>query len=72
MEQIKIDIVPVGVASVAHASQFDNGRQIRFDLFNRGTPYTLTGAETVTMVVNGEEENITNTSDNYVICTLPA
>ena len=67
MEQIKIDIVPVGVAPVAHASQFDNGRQIRFNLFNQGTPYTLTGAETVTMVVNGEEENITNTSDNYVI-----
>lgn len=67
MEQIKIDIVPVGVAPVAHASQFDNSRQIRFNLFNQGTPYTLTGAETVTMVVNGEEENITNTSDNYVI-----
>lgn len=67
MEQIKLDIVPAGVASVAHASQFDNGRQIRFNLFNQGTPYTLTGAETVTMVVNGEEENITNTSDNYVI-----
>ena len=67
MEQIKIDIVPVGVAPVAHASQFDNGRQIRFNLFNQGAPYTLTGAETVTMVVNGEEENITNTSDNYVI-----
>ena len=67
MEQIKLDIVPVGVAPVAHASQFDNGRQIRFNLFNQGTPYTLTGAETVTMVVNGEEENITNTSDNYVI-----
>lgn len=67
MEQIKIDIVPVGVAPVAHASQFDKGRQIRFNLFNQGAPYTLTGAETVTMVVNGEEENITNTSDNYVI-----
>lgn len=67
MEQIKIDIVPAGVAPVAHASQFDNGRQIRFNLFNQGTPYTLTGAETITMVVNGEEENITNTSDNYVI-----
>ena len=67
MEQIKIDIVPAGVAPVAHASQFDNGRQIRFNLFNQGTPYTLTGAETVTMVVNGEEENIANTSDNYVI-----
>ena len=67
MEQIKIDIIPAGVAPVAHASQFDNGRQIRFNLFNQGTPYTLTGAETVTMVVNGEEENITNTSDNYVI-----
>ena len=67
MEQIKLDIVPAGISPVAHASQFDNGRQIRFNLFNQGTPYTLTGAETVTMVVNGEEENITNTSDNYVI-----
>jgi len=67
MEQINIDIVPVGVCKTAHASQFDMGRQIRFNLYNQGSPYTLTGAETVTMVVNGEEESITNTSDNYVI-----
>ena len=67
MEQIKLDIVPAGISPVAHASQFDMTRQIRFNLFNQGTPYTLTGAETVTMVVNGEEEAVTNTSDNYVI-----
>ena len=67
MEQIKIDIVPAGISPVAHASQFDTSRQIRFNLFNQGAAYTLTGAETVTMVVNGEEESITNTSDNYVI-----
>ena len=67
MEQIKIDIVPAGISPVAHASQFDTSRQIRFNLFNQGAAYTLTGAETVTMVVNGEEESIANTSDNYVI-----
>ena len=67
MEQIRLEIVPSGIEQTAHASQFDHGRQIRFNLFNNGSAYTLSGAETITMVVNGQEEAVANTSDNYIV-----
>ncbi len=67
MEQIRLELVPSGIEQTAHASQFDRGRQIRFDLFNGGSAYTLSGAETITMVVNGQEEVVANTSDNYIV-----
>ena len=70
MEQIKLDIVPAGITPTAHASQFDSGRSQRFNLYNQGAEYTLSGAETITMVVNGVEEPVANTSDNYVVWNI--
>ena len=71
MEQLRIDLVPMGVTPNAHASQFDVGRVIRFLLYNGGTAYTLAGTETITVKMakpDGTEEtvSVTNTSSNYV------
>lgn len=71
MEQLRIDLVPMGVTPNAHASQFDVGRVIRFLLYNGGTVYTLAGTETITVKMSkpdGTEEtvSVTNTSSNYV------
>ena len=71
MEQITIDLVPMGVAANAHATQFDVGRGIRFNLKNGGTTYTLAGTETITIEMvkpDGSEQTIslTNTSSTYV------
>lgn len=71
MEQITIDLVPIGVAANAHATQFDIGRGIRFNLKNGGTTYTLAGTETITIEMvkpDGSEQTIslTNTSSTYV------
>ena len=71
MEQLRIDLVPMGVTPNAHASQYDVGRVIRFLLYNGGTAYTLAGTETITVKMtkpDGTEEtvSVTNTSSNYV------
>ena len=71
MEQLRIDLVPMGVTPNAHASQYDVGRVIRFLLYNGGTVYTLAGTETITVKMakpDGTEEtvSVTNTSSNYV------
>ena len=72
MEHIHLNMIPDGIAEVSHASQFDNGRQIRFNIFNGDSAYTLDGTETITMVVNGVEEAVANTSDNYVVWDVDA
>lgn len=48
MEQITLDLIPGKVLPVCHASQYDVGRQIRINLTDAGTPYTLDGTETIT------------------------
>ena len=71
MEQLTIDMIPTGAKSVGHASQFDIGRIIRFNIVNKGEPVTLTGAETIKLLITKPdgtklEKNIANTSSTYV------
>lgn len=71
MEQIKINLVPGGIAPIAHASQHDVGRAIRFFLYDGENPYTLAGTETITVDVTKPDGttasvSVTNTSGNYV------
>lgn len=66
MQKVKLNIVPKGVKKAAYLSQNDNGRVVRYELFNELVPYTLDGSETITVKVvrpDGEEilENIENT-----------
>ena len=71
MEIINLDMVPGKKSPVSHASQYDDGRVIRFNLYDSGLPYTLDGTETITFEVRKPDGNIvtstlTNTSDSYV------
>ena len=71
MEQLRIDLVPGGVTPNAHASQYDIGRVIRFNLYNGGSAYTLAGTETITVEMTKPDEttatvSVTNTSSTYV------
>ena len=71
MEIINLDMVPGKKSPVCHASQYDDGRVIRFNLYDSGLPYILDGTETITFEVRKPDGNIvtstlTNTSDSYV------
>lgn len=71
MEIINLDIIPGRTPPVCHASQFDDGRVIRFNLFEGGTAFTLDGSENLTFSVRKPDSNVvtvsvTNTSDSYV------
>lgn len=74
MEKIRIDIVPGGVTPVAHASQNDVGRSIRFNLFSGDSEYTLTGSEAINISMRRPDgtlrtQGLTNTMSNYVVFT---
>lgn len=51
MEQINVNLIPGGIPQICHASQYDDGRVIRLNLFDGDTPYVLAGTETVTVKV---------------------
>ena len=74
MERITVNLTPGGALGICHASQYDLGREIAYDLMNGDSVYTLDGTETVTMVIKRPdgvtvERAISNTSDSYVIWT---
>ena len=71
MEVIKLNLIPNGASPVAHASQYDEGRSIRFDLFEGAEVYTLDGTEVLECDIKKPDGNIvtvavTNTSDSYI------
>lgn len=71
MEIINLNLIPGEAFPVAHASQFDIGRVIRFKLLDGSDIYELTGTETLTLKVRKPDTtvvtmNLTNTSDDYV------
>ena len=71
MEAIKLNLIPNGASPVAHASQYDEGRSIRFDLFEGAAVYTLDGTEVLECDIKKPDGNIvtvavTNTSDSYI------
>lgn len=71
MEKVKINIVPKGLKPACYVSQNDNGRVVRFELFDELTPYTLDGSETITITVvrpDGVElvSSVVNTEDSYI------
>lgn len=58
MEQINLNLIPGRTMPVAHASQYDVGRTIRFNLFEGDTIYTLDGTETVNVNVRKTDGNV--------------
>lgn len=72
MEVIKLNLIPNGASPVAHASQYDEGRRFRCDLFEGAEVYTLDGTEVLECDIKKPDGNIvtvavTNTSDSYIV-----
>ena len=65
MEIIKLNLIPNGVNPVCHASQYDNGRVIRGELFDGLTPYTLASGDVVAL-------NVRKPDNHVVTATLTA
>lgn len=71
MERIRVNIIPKGITPVCHASQYDTGRVIRFDIMDDLQPFMLSGTETIEFRVCKPDGNIVtaaveNTSSSYV------
>lgn len=65
MEKVKLNIVPKGKKSTCYTSQNDNGRVVRFELFNELIPYILDGSETISIkVVRPDSEEILESIEN--------
>ena len=74
MEQINLNLIPGEIFPVCHASQYDVGRQIRINLFDGPSVFTLSGIETLVLDVKKPDTcvvtvEVTNTSSDYVIIT---
>lgn len=74
MEIINLNLIPGKAWPVAHATQFDKGREFRTNLFEGSQVYTLAGDETVDAIIKKPDgnqviETLVNTADNYVIVT---
>lgn len=73
MEAIKVNLIPNGIPETCHASQYDEGRQIRLDIFDGLTPYTIQAGDTFTLNVRKPDnhvitETVTGTEGNtYLI-----
>lgn len=62
MEIIKLNLIPSGVNPICHAKQYDEGRIIRFMLFDGLTPYTLQSGDTVALNLRKPDNTIIETS----------
>ena len=72
MEQVRLDKTPKGMNPVCHASQYDKGRMIRFNLVDGLQPWKLDGDETIELEVRKPDNNIVttavqNTSSTYIV-----
>ena len=71
MEVFNLNIIPGAVAPIIHASQYDEDREFRANLFEGDQVFELTGAETISVNVRKPDGNVVtaavvNTGSNYV------
>ena len=71
MEIINLNLIPGEALPVCHASQYDDERTIRLNLFDGSSVYTLASSDEVTLSVRKPDGNIvtaevTNTQASYV------
>lgn len=72
MESIDLNLIPGESYPVCHVSQFDNGREIKANLFDGSSVYTLDGTETLILNVQKPDahiisKTIANPAESYVI-----
>lgn len=71
MEVFNLNIIPGAVAPIIHASQYDEDREFRANLFEGDQVFELTGEETISVNVRKTDGNVVtaavvNTGSNYV------
>ena len=71
MEQIRLDLIPNGIMPNVHASQFDKGRVVRFNLYEGDTPFTLLVTDNVKVACNGVEDTTLATAGTSHDWTIP-
>lgn len=71
MEQIRLDLIPNGVMPNVHASQFDNGRTIRFNLYEGESPFSLLATDYVKVACNNSISVSTANIGNSHDWTIP-
>lgn len=74
MEAINLNLIPNGTNPVVHCSQYDEGREFRFNLFDGASVFVLDGTEDITCDIKKPDGNIVtaavpNTEDDYIIVT---
>lgn len=75
MQTTKLSMTPGGVLPVVHASQYDTGRLLTFNLYDGATPYTIPAGSTV-LVEGVKEDNhafqyaVESFSGNQVVVKL--
>lgn len=71
MEIVNLNLIPGEAYPVCHASQFDEGRTIRCNLFNGSSVYTLQSGDSISVEVRKSDrcltvEQLVNTQASYV------
>jgi hypothetical protein len=72
IESINLNLIPSGVSPVCHVSQYDEGRQIKINLFEGIIPYTIQSGDAFTLNVRKPDNTIVTTSvsgtqgDNHI------
>ena len=74
MEAINLNLIPNGTNPVVHCSQYDEGREFRFNLFDGASVFVLDGMEDISCDIKKPDGNIVtaavpNTEDDYIIVT---
>lgn len=72
MEQINLNLIPSGVTPICHASQYDDKRKIRLNLFNGANAFTITNDMTFELQARKPDDHVitasvTGTADNTYI-----
>lgn len=62
METIRLNLVPVGATPVCHAAQYDDGRQIKLELFNGAAAYQIQAGDTFELNLRKPDNHIVTTS----------
>jgi len=58
IQSITVDLIPNGKMPMLHASQYDDGRQVRINLTENRQAYTLTGNEVLSLAVRKADNTL--------------
>ena len=58
IERIKLNLIPTGSMPVLHASQYDEGRLFRAEIYEGVKPYIFDGTELISLVVRKPDSNL--------------